>query len=159
MLEASSAPPQKTKKSVRIESPTEVIPPHPVLRNTDGEGYTSSDHRHDAGFLSPGASPALDRGFEKRYLQDTAGTEADGRATAASVSRNPEGSASAHFPNAAPANPFSRTLATIEPQEQPSEATEQLKGLQPYIFPPQYPSEITFLHHFPMDHACSTISL
>ena len=105
-----------------------MIPPHPAFSNADPESNHIHGRRYHVDLPPAAASPAVAEGFAERYPQDIAGTEVDGRTTAPRLSENTETLASAHPVSSAPANPFSRTLATIEPAEQYREATEQLKG-------------------------------
>ena len=131
MLDVLSEPPSKTKKSVRIESPVETIPPHPALGNAGEELHRSSGHGLVAASLPLEASPVDE--FEERHLRDPAESDADKRAVLENTRKSLETLPMVHALGGAPANPFSRTLATIEPQEGGGDTAVLPKGLSPYF--------------------------
>lgn len=128
VLDASLAP-AKTKKTVRIESPTETAPPHPDFGHVDGEA-TYPTARGRAGSPPPDSPAAVADAdeLEHRYPQDPAGRDVDERGMSASASKSTAAPQSATSPSGAPANPFSRTLATIEAREKGGDAAGQPKG-------------------------------
>ncbi|KAF1977108.1 hypothetical protein BU23DRAFT_551042 [Bimuria novae-zelandiae CBS 107.79] len=131
VFDASPTPPTKTKKSVRIESPIETIPPHPAFQNVSHEPYPASNRGRQPSSPPPEASPALADDFEERYPRDPTRTEVEEVGVPGNTWKSTGVSASAHSPSGAPANPFSRTLATLEPREQGGETTAQSRERTP----------------------------
>lgn len=132
-LDAAPAalPPAKTKKSVRIESPTGVIPPHPAFHSVDNfftERVSTAQYASVRTFASSAGIPnsaddssaASDIGRRDDF--DIRGYISPGRR----ATDTPE---VARSPGGVPANPFSKTLATLEPQERGSgEPAGQSRG-------------------------------
>ncbi|CAG5144613.1 uncharacterized protein ALTATR162_LOCUS1575 [Alternaria atra] len=127
VLEDVAPPPIKTKKSVRILSPTTTIPPYPF----DDKDVTLNELRARRSSQGPPASPpppVTPAGYANSSI--TAGEAnaqvigKDAMATAdvppspSPYLNNPQATLS---PSNVPANPFSRTLASLEPQERESE--------------------------------------
>ncbi|KAK7193243.1 hypothetical protein DPSP01_008158 [Paraphaeosphaeria sporulosa] len=125
VLEASPAP-AKTKKTVRIESPTETSPPHPDFGHVDNE-ITYPTARGRARSPPRDSSAAFADELEDRQPQDPTGRDVDGRGMLGSAWKSPAAPQSATSPSGVPANPFSRTLATIEPQEKGGDVAGQPK--------------------------------
>jgi len=119
---ASAPPPAKTKKSVRIESPTETIPPHPAFHNADESFPRRMSYTHYAGSPPPVSPAGFSHNLEDTERVISGKREETGVRGIAGGSRNnlnaPE---VVQSPSSAPANPFSKTLATIEPHERGSE--------------------------------------
>ncbi|KAF2033274.1 hypothetical protein EK21DRAFT_58872 [Setomelanomma holmii] len=126
-LEDASAPPLKTKKHVRIESNTTFIP-RPASDAGDDSLHDllaqQPNSSHYAG-LSPSAPS---NGFPSSTIPPAPSTtQTPGRATDvasadiwSSPRRDYQAPQSATSPSGIPANPFSRTLASIEPQKRGS---------------------------------------
>ncbi|KAJ4365642.1 hypothetical protein N0V83_008262 [Neocucurbitaria cava] len=129
VLQDSNAPPPKTKKSVRIEASTTFIPPHP---DADDD---ASETRHDpllqrvtqsphAGSPSPVApagfannpTATLPKAQDARERYNMATHDAS-RSSPRPFSENFQAT---YSPSSAPANPFSKTLASLEPSERGS---------------------------------------
>ena len=131
-LNVATAPP-RTKKSVRIESPTETIPPHPAFHNADDSPFQRTSYAYQAGSLPP-ASPASPAGFSDNFEDIEAVVhgsreETDVRSIQGGLRRKADAPEAMQSPSGAPANPFSKTLATIEPYERGSgESAGQSKG-------------------------------
>ncbi|CAO2656161.1 Nn.00g049640.m01.CDS01 [Neocucurbitaria sp. VM-36] len=125
VLEDAVAPPPKTKKSVRIESSTTFIPPHPdtddgretrqdplFQRLTQSQHAPSSPPVASAGFSnSPAATTPNAHDASERY--NMAATDA----LRSSPRPFPEKLQTTFPPSSAPANPFSKTLASLEPSQ------------------------------------------
>lgn len=116
MLDAASAP-TKTKKTVRIESPTETIPPYPEFGHVDNESLYGTNRARHARSTSPETSLAYTDELAGGYPQDPARQQVDARGIVGNEWKSTGAPQSATSPSGAPANPFSRTLATIESQE------------------------------------------
>ncbi|KAF2443921.1 hypothetical protein P171DRAFT_21924 [Karstenula rhodostoma CBS 690.94] len=119
VLEASPAP-AKTKKTVRIE---ETILPHPDFGHVDNETTYAPAPGRRAGSPPPDFADEL----EERYPQDPAGRDVDARGMLGSAWKSTASPQPVTSPSGAPANPFARTLATIEPQEKGGDAAGQPK--------------------------------
>ncbi|KAF2827256.1 hypothetical protein CC86DRAFT_445285 [Ophiobolus disseminans] len=123
-LEHVNAPPPKTKKHVRIESSTTYIPPHPADEPDDSPHGARAPPLNQSESAQPrppvhSASTSNSEAFTSKSSIQTAGwgsetTTADMWATSPRVYQPPQ---SAISPGGTPANPFSRTLASIEPQQ------------------------------------------
>lgn len=138
---ASPPPPARTKKSVRIESPTSSSP-H-AAANTDYESPSNLYRGNDAGHPGP-KSPA---GFSDRidgYASSDTYERAEGggiareaRDITGSKRRDSDMESPMHSLSGAPMNPFSKTLATIEPQEkgrvEPAHVGQQRGALNPFV--------------------------
>ncbi|KAH7393911.1 hypothetical protein DE146DRAFT_633850 [Phaeosphaeria sp. MPI-PUGE-AT-0046c] len=122
------APPSKTKKHVRIESNTTFIPPHPVSSDTDDSPLSPVAHRlgqsgfgDSINYAYPTTSTAGDvsAGGSNTERLGRGGTMAtpDIMADSARGYQTPQSYMS---PSGVPANPFSRTLASMEPQQKES---------------------------------------
>lgn len=137
---ASPPPPAKTKKSVRIESPTSTSP-HPAPYTGYESNLDRSYRENDAGH--PGArSPA---GFSDSFDSYASAEPHDSRGGGdsaheagemiASKRRDSDMASPMHSVSGAPINPFAKTLATIEPQERdrvdPAHAGQQKGALEP----------------------------
>ena len=120
VFEVSPAP-AKTKKSVRIESPTETIPPHADFGHVHND-TTYPAARGRAEPPSPDSSAAFTDELEDRYPSDPTNRDVDERGKPGSAWKSTASTQSATSPSGIPANPFSRTLATIEPQEKGGDA-------------------------------------
>ncbi|KAF3004788.1 hypothetical protein E8E13_002674 [Curvularia kusanoi] len=106
------SPPSRTKKHVRIESTTISIPPQPDLSSPDDSPQTSFAPSHNH---SPGA-----------YAREPGrGFGADGMASSNSASGT---SFPALSPSTVPANPFAKTLASMEPQRGGGEDRASAEG-------------------------------
>ncbi|KAF2870945.1 hypothetical protein BDV95DRAFT_50164 [Massariosphaeria phaeospora] len=127
LLESDSVPraapqPAKTKKSVRIESPA-ASPPHPEFRDADDSLLQHiSDRRGRHAASPPPASPAgFSDNFEdvaaERALKRDTEDGVDAQGTPGNPRISPGTTETLQSLNAAPVNPFSRTLASIEPQQ------------------------------------------
>ncbi|KAF2685616.1 hypothetical protein K458DRAFT_387574 [Lentithecium fluviatile CBS 122367] len=118
---AATALPAKTKKSVRIESPTETIPPHPAFHDANDALPLRMNHGFFVG-APPLVSPA---GFSDNF-EDIGGDiygkreESDARGLTDGLKKHSGVPEAVYSPTGAPANPFSKTLATIEPHEKGS---------------------------------------
>ena len=139
---ASPPPPAKTKKSVRIESPTST-PPHPaaysdyeptpdrIYRGNDAE---HPDPRSPAGFSDNFDDHASADAYERGEGRDSAHEAHD---ITRSKRRDSEMAAFIHSPSGAPMNPFAKTLATIEPHEtggaDPALAGQQKGAFEPFV--------------------------
>ncbi|KAH7137984.1 hypothetical protein B0J11DRAFT_545890 [Dendryphion nanum] len=121
-------PPARTKKSVRIESPTSS-PPHAdaydedeaLSQRLDSGRYVDSLH-----LTSPAAFPDHFEDHiaaESSYRDHHGGEAYEGRYITRKGGGNSEMVGAVQSPTGAPANPFSRTLATIESQEHRSTET------------------------------------
>ncbi|KAJ4291100.1 hypothetical protein N0V90_010298 [Kalmusia sp. IMI 367209] len=131
VLDASSALPQRTKKSVRIESPTETIPPHPAFDDEDDNlSYGISRNRY-AGSPPPEPQSTFANDLEDSGVHDSTRRQAVERGVTDNTWKSTGVSGSVHSPSGAPANPFSRTLASIEPQEKGGETAGQPKERTP----------------------------
>ncbi|KAL5116807.1 hypothetical protein ACEQ8H_005288 [Pleosporales sp. CAS-2024a] len=115
--EGTGALPLKTKKHVRIGSNTTFIPPHPGI---DG-GADSPRSKYVSRFPpAPSAYPSHTNVYAGQPIAQTR----SGRQDIAipdvwtGASSGYQASQSAPHPSGVPANPFSRTLASIEPHEQ-----------------------------------------
>ncbi|KAF1956710.1 hypothetical protein CC80DRAFT_64073 [Byssothecium circinans] len=124
--DASSTTPAKTKKSVRIESPIETIPPHPAFHDVDSplppvspQRVSYAQHLGSPPIVSPAG---FSDNFEDFEVDGTGGGigEADARGMTAGSKKNSGTLEAVLSPSGAPSNPFARTLATIEPQEKGS---------------------------------------
>ncbi|KAH7378771.1 hypothetical protein BKA66DRAFT_466583 [Pyrenochaeta sp. MPI-SDFR-AT-0127] len=128
-LQDSTLPPPKTKKQVRIESSTTFIPPHadtddvddtlhnPLVQPLSQSQYAGSPPPvASAGFSNIAAHTDSTRTQDRgdRYTMAAPDTLSSSRLH----SQKPQ---SALSPSSAPANPFARTLASLEPQERGSE--------------------------------------
>ncbi|KAF2793136.1 hypothetical protein K505DRAFT_375527 [Melanomma pulvis-pyrius CBS 109.77] len=120
----------KTKKSVRIESPTSS-PPHPAFHDADTFDDNDLQQRlqeREGQAPPPFTSPAgFPESFEDYAKERPFGGVRDGRDNAyeapdatASMRTHSGMVGAALSPSGAPVNPFSRTLATIESQEKGS---------------------------------------
>lgn len=138
MLDVSSEPPSRTKKSVRIESPVETIPPHTASRYAGDELYRSSGRGHHAGSPPPEASPVTADEFEEIHPQDPAESDAERRTVLGNTWKSSEALPSVLPTSGAPANPFARTLATIESQEGGGNPAVLPRGLSSYPVPVPY---------------------
>ncbi|KAL5410016.1 hypothetical protein PMIN06_012086 [Paraphaeosphaeria minitans] len=119
VLDASPAP-AKTKKTVRIESPIETVRPHLDAGHVDSETtYPTARGR--------ASSAAIADGLEDGCAQDATGRDADEGGMVGSAWKSTAAPQSASSPSGVPANPFSRTLATMEPQEKGGDAAGQPK--------------------------------
>jgi hypothetical protein len=120
-LDALSALPAKTKKSVRIESPTGTIPPHAAFHDVDEFAHQRMGYPQFAGSPTP-ISPA---GFSDN-LEGIGGDvrgrreETDAHSIPQDSRKTVDPSEPVQSPSGAPVNPFSKTLATIEPQQEAS---------------------------------------
>ncbi|KAF1839739.1 hypothetical protein BDW02DRAFT_563788, partial [Decorospora gaudefroyi] len=127
VLEATASAPPKTKKSVRIVSPTTTIPPH---ADFDDENVTLNDliaRRSSQDQPASPPPPVTPAGYTNNSV--TAG-EANAQVLGKDVMATADifPSSRPHFdkPQAAlsssnvPLNPFSRTLASLEPQREES---------------------------------------
>lgn len=125
----------RTKKSVRIESPTETIPPHPAFQYEEGgSAYEVGPGRHT------GSPPPDFRSTTADQLEDadpysSGRSQLDDHEMLRGLRISSGSSITSQMPSAAPANPFARTLASIEPQEQGGEAAGQSKGVYMELFP------------------------
>jgi hypothetical protein len=129
-LDSLPALPAKTKKSVRIESPAETIPPHAAFHDVDNSLSPRVGYAHLAA-SSPPVSPA---GFSDNF-EDIVGNvhrgrqEADARGLPDDLGISADPLEIMKSSSGAPMNPFSKTLATIEPQEKGSgELVGQSRG-------------------------------
>ncbi|KAJ4348118.1 uncharacterized protein N0V89_009490 [Didymosphaeria variabile] len=130
VLGASSAP-TKTKKTVRIESPTETIPPYPDFGHVENETFYGTNTGRYAGSPPLESSPAYTDELADRYPQDPARQQVDERGMLGNEWKSTGTPQSATSPSGAPANPFSRTLATIESQEKGGNTTGPSKERTP----------------------------
>ncbi|KAI4711415.1 hypothetical protein J4E89_003980 [Alternaria sp. Ai002NY15] len=124
-----AAPPStgKTKKSVRILSPTTTIPP-PIFDDSDATLNELMARRSSQGRPASPPPPVTPAGFVNNSV--TAG-EANAQVVGkdamaiADASPNPRSTfgepLAMQSPGNVPANPFSRTLASLEPQDKESE--------------------------------------
>ncbi|KAI4655801.1 hypothetical protein J4E93_000516 [Alternaria ventricosa] len=124
-----AAPPStgKTKKSVRILSPTTTIPP-PIFDDSDATLNELMARRSSQGRPASPPPPVTPAGFVNNSV--TAG-EANAQVVGkdamaiADASTNPRPTfgepLAMQSPGNVPANPFSRTLASLEPQDKESE--------------------------------------
>ncbi|CAI6338974.1 unnamed protein product [Periconia digitata] len=122
VLDSTSMPSTKTKKSVRIESPTETIPPHPGFYDADSPPHFPSLSDIDNAYL-PAASAA-----QKTQVASSSSSQGDGVGDGSDPrqfsSRAMTDASTAYFDapgikkssRGAPPNPFAKTLAHIEPQ-------------------------------------------
>ncbi|KAH7085277.1 hypothetical protein BKA63DRAFT_499297 [Paraphoma chrysanthemicola] len=125
-LESAGAPPLKTKKHVRIESNTTFIPPHPASDEGDDALFDPVAQQLHQG-RNAAFSPAVpSTSFSNSTITPSTATSQPGaiETTMADVWSSPrrdyQAPLSATSPGGIPANPFSRTLASIEPQERGS---------------------------------------
>jgi hypothetical protein len=139
---ASPPPPAKTKKSVRIESPSSS-PPHPAAysdydpspnRTYRGNDAGHPDPRSPAGFSDTFDDYASADPYDRGECQDSIH---EARDMTGSKGRDPVVEAPIHSLSGAPVNPFSKTLATIEPQEkggvESAHAGQQRGALKPLV--------------------------
>ncbi|CAN9079583.1 unnamed protein product [Alternaria alternata] len=123
VLEDAAPPPTKTKKSVRILSPTTTIPPY----SFDDKHATLSELRDRRSSQGPPASPpppVTPAGYANSSVTaGEANAQVIGKDAMAVADVPPSPSPYVNHPQATPppsnvpANPFSRTLASLEPQE------------------------------------------
>ncbi|CAN9105586.1 unnamed protein product [Alternaria sp. RS040] len=123
VLEDAAPPPTKTKKSVRILSPTTTIPPY----SFDDKHATLSELRDRRSSQGPPASPPPPVTPAGHANSSVTAGEANarviGKDAMAVADVPPSPSPYVNHPQAilspsnVPANPFSRTLASLEPQE------------------------------------------
>ncbi|KAF9701122.1 hypothetical protein EKO04_000730 [Ascochyta lentis] len=125
LAHAAVSPPPRTKKHVRIESTATAIPPQPDVPSPDDSAHTSFAPQHPSGQYA-GPSPAAP---SAGYANSSPGayTREPGRSYAMaaphpmeSVSNGPAADFPALSPSAVPANPFAKTLASMEPQQRAS---------------------------------------
>lgn len=134
---ASPPLPAKTKKSVRIESPPSS-PPHPAIHDADDPLVPRINRGHHAGSLSPTSPAGFSDNFEDQDLVEPfyRGGQGNDAYRAQDMVGRPQREtgwvAHAQPFSGAPVNPFSRTLATIEPQDRsgmgPGHAAKHSKG-------------------------------
>ncbi|KAI4664908.1 uncharacterized protein J4E79_003207 [Alternaria viburni] len=124
-----AAPPStgKTKKSVRILSPTTTIPP-PIFDDSDATLNELMARRSSQGRPASPLPPVTPAGFVNNSVTageanaQVVGKDAMAIADASSNPRPTFGEPLAmQSPGNVPANPFSRTLASLEPQDKESE--------------------------------------
>ncbi|KAF2466772.1 uncharacterized protein BDR25DRAFT_74859 [Lindgomyces ingoldianus] len=117
--------PAKTKKSVRIESPT-TSASHPGLndgndaheqRKTRGHHAGSPPLTVHAGFSDNFSDQVVETPFNKDADNDEDGRGGWGLIGSTRKNTGMGSPAPSQISSGAPANPFSKTLATIEPQE------------------------------------------
>ncbi|KAG9191796.1 N-acetyltransferase [Alternaria panax] len=123
VLEAAAPPPTKTKKSVRILSPTTTIPPYAF----DDKHVTLNELRARRSSQGPPASPpppVTPAGYANSSVTaGEANAQVIGKDAMATADVSPSPSPYSNPPQAVlspsnvPANPFSRTLASLGPQE------------------------------------------
>ncbi|KAL1800717.1 hypothetical protein ACET3X_001059 [Alternaria dauci] len=127
LLEDAAPPPIKTKKSVRILSPTTTIPPYPF----DDKHVTLNELRARRSSQGPPASPpppVTPAGYANSSVTaGEANAQVIGKDALAVADVPPSPSPYLNHthatlsPSNVPANPFSRTLASLEPQERESD--------------------------------------
>lgn len=122
MLDAStSAIPAKTKKSVRIESPTETSPQHSAFNDAEDASLHRIIRNDHGGLPSPLSPAGFSDNFEDIDVDDTQRRDdLSALGMTGSTRKNTGAPEAVNSPSGAPANPFSRTLANIEPQEKGS---------------------------------------
>lgn len=123
MLDASSTIPARTKKSVRIESPTETSPPHASFHKADDPLLRHLNVSRHAGSPPPVSPAGFSDNFEDIDTDDLEkrDDEIDSHGMTGSTRKSMGRPEAVHSPTGAPANPFSRTLASMEPQEKGKE--------------------------------------
>ncbi|KAJ4332592.1 hypothetical protein N0V87_008285 [Didymella glomerata] len=131
------APPPRTKKHVRIESTAISIPPQPDVSSPDDSPVASfapqpapaqyagpALHATFAGYSHTQSPGAYTREPGRSY--DMAGLDATASLSSASGTNYP-----ALSPSAVPANPFAKTLASMEPQRAGGEDRASAEGATP----------------------------
>ncbi|KAF2175048.1 hypothetical protein K469DRAFT_612083, partial [Zopfia rhizophila CBS 207.26] len=117
--------PAKTKKSVRIESPTSS-PPHPAFHDADDALLQRVNRGKHVGSPPPTSSAGLSDSFEGLSLDEPLNNTTDhgddgqpAHTLTGNTRTTPDmaESASTQSCSGVPANPFSKTLATIESRE------------------------------------------
>ncbi|KAH6424525.1 hypothetical protein HBI59_217120 [Parastagonospora nodorum] len=122
-LEGTGAPPQKTKKHVRITSNTTFIPPHPDDGYDDSPRSPVAQRLDQSEYVNPSLAAQSAHASYTDVFVGQSGVQSSGVQdmtapdTWASPSRGYQALQSATSPSGVPANPFSRTLASMEPQE------------------------------------------
>ncbi|EDU49345.1 hypothetical protein PtrSN002B_002719 [Pyrenophora tritici-repentis] len=136
VLENAASPPPKTKKSVRIVSPTTTISPHPDFGHEDVTLNELMAKRSSQGPLSSPPPPVTPAGFANNSITASeANAQVVGNDAMATADILPNSSSLHNRPQAAlspgrvPPNPFAKTLASLESQEKEG-ATEERKSAQ-----------------------------
>ncbi|KAF2130121.1 hypothetical protein P153DRAFT_366590 [Dothidotthia symphoricarpi CBS 119687] len=111
VLDDTISLPPRTKKHVRIESSTVFIPPQSNIDSPDMTAYAALTPPLGATHSMTSPFPTYPAGWSDERIQ----AAQDARVSSWS---SPGASQPTPYPSGVPANPFSRTLATIEPQEQ-----------------------------------------
>jgi hypothetical protein len=129
-LQHAVSPPSRTRKHVRIESSTASIPPHPDAQHVldpASERPTQAQSRalyaDSPSFAASAGFPGANTNDDGLYTREAGrGREMPAQYTLGSSGRAPDTYAytAALSPSTAPANPFSKTLASIEPPERGS---------------------------------------
>ncbi|KAF2728429.1 hypothetical protein EJ04DRAFT_97535 [Polyplosphaeria fusca] len=127
-----SAPPLpvKTKKSVRIESPTSS-PPHPAFDDAGSvlaQRISRARRPGSPSLISPTKSDFVTKSELRGRESDSSDDDEGPQDIAGSVRRSSDMRDSVQSPSGAPANPFSKTLATIEPHEKGSAERARAAG-------------------------------
>ncbi|KAF2007956.1 hypothetical protein P154DRAFT_12536 [Amniculicola lignicola CBS 123094] len=118
--------PQRTKKSVRIESPTSATT-DPAAHDVEGSLLQRAERAYPASPSTINSPAGFSDNFEDQESAESLGRGAGGkedayetRTTPGSTRRTSPMIEALRSPTGVPANPFSRTLANIEPQEKGS---------------------------------------
>ncbi|KAJ4345155.1 hypothetical protein N0V95_005880 [Ascochyta clinopodiicola] len=129
VLAHAVSPPPKTKKHVRIESTAVAIPPQPDIPSPDDSPRTSFAPQQTSGQYTGPYAGTSSSASSAGYSNSSPGayTREPGRSHAMAA---PDHMASANTgsgvafpalsPSTVPANPFAKTLASIEPQQRAS---------------------------------------
>ncbi|KAF2630099.1 hypothetical protein BU25DRAFT_336012 [Macroventuria anomochaeta] len=127
------SPPSRTKKHVRIESTAISIPPQPDISSPDDSPHTSfapqqAPAQH-AGSPPPASSAAYSNSSPGAYTREPGRSYGVAAPDSIAISNTASGmSYSAISPSVVPANPFAKTLASMEPQRAGGEDRASAEG-------------------------------
>ncbi|CAE7210814.1 hypothetical protein HRS9139_09341 [Pyrenophora teres f. teres] len=140
VLEDAASPPLKTKKSVRIASPTTTIPPHPDFAHEDVTLNELMAMRSTQGPPSSPPPPITPAGFANNSITASeANAQVVGKDAMATADTLPSAKPLYNRPQAAlspgrvPPNPFAKTLASLESQEKEGATEERTSTQRPSL--------------------------